>query len=167
MTGGYLSARRTHDGFMTISLIANSEFRGLCRVLECPELLEDARFSELSGRLQHSDELGEILDSLTSKLGNAELSERLAAADVPHAPVNRLESLHEDPQVIANGTLVELDHPVSGRSRSPRPVAEFSATPAEIRHAAPELGVDGTKLLAELGLGQAEIAVLRERGILG
>jgi formyl-CoA transferase len=48
----------------------------------------------------------------------------------------------------------------------PGPVAKFSRTPTRVRSAAARLGAHDDELLAELGLGSAEIASLRERGIL-
>ena len=97
---GFLSVRRTADGFMTIFAIADAEFAGLCRALGRPELTLDERFRDTAGRMRHADALarhprrGDALAQST-----ASLCARLAAEDVPHAPVNRLETLHEDAQV--------------------------------------------------------------------
>ncbi len=125
------------------------------------------RFVEVTTRLRHGRELAEILDARTEKHSTAELSRRLEAEVVPHAPVNTLERLHEDPQLIENGTLVELDHPQAGRSRTPRPVARFSATPAAIQRPVPALGAHGAEVLGEAGLEAREIEALRRAGILG
>ena len=97
----------------------------------------------------------------------AEWCKRLAAEDVPHAPVNQLETLHEDEQVIANALLVEIEHPRAGRLRIPRPVARFDATPASLRRPPPSLGEHGAEVLRELGLPEREIADLRAQRILG
>ena len=97
----------------------------------------------------------------------ASLCARLEAEDVPHAPVNRLETLHEDAQVVANALLVEMEHPSAGRMRTPRPVARFDATPASLRRPPPLLGEHGAELLRELGLSAGEIDDLRAKQILG
>ena len=86
---------------------------------------------------------------------------------MPHAPVNRLESLHEDEQVVANALLVEMEHPRAGRLRTPRPVARFEATPATLRRPAPSLGEHGAEVLREIGLSAGEIDDLRAKKILG
>lgn len=164
---GFLSVRRTRDGHMTIFAIADAEFAGLCRALGRPELAHDERFRDTAGRLRHADVLAELLDAVTREHTTASLCARLEAEDVPHAPVNRLETLHEDAQVVANQLLVELEHASAGRLRTPRPIARFDATPAALRRPPPSLGEHGAELLGELGLGPDEIDALRARRIVG
>jgi len=164
---GFLSVRRTADGFMTIFAIADAEFAGLCRALDRPELALDERFRDTAGRMRHADALAAILDQTTRSRTTASWCERLAAEDVPHAPVNQLEALHEDEQVLANALLVEMEHPRAGRLRTPRPVARFDVTPATLRQPAPSLGEHGAELLRELGLPASEIDDLRAKRILG
>jgi crotonobetainyl-CoA:carnitine CoA-transferase CaiB-like acyl-CoA transferase len=164
---GFLSVRRTADGFMTIFAIADREFEGLCRALGRPELLADARFADAAARMRHADALAAVLDAATAARSSAELAARLAAEDVPFAPVNRIGSLHEDPQVVANGLVVEMQHPTGGRLRTPRPVARFDRTPASLRRPAPVLGEHGAEVLAEAGFAPDEIEGLRAEGALG
>jgi crotonobetainyl-CoA:carnitine CoA-transferase CaiB-like acyl-CoA transferase len=164
---GFLSVRRTLDGFMTIFAIADAEFAGLCRALDHPELIRDERFRDTAGRMRHADVLARVLDEATCAQTTASLCARLEAEDVPHAPVNRLETLHQDAQVIANGVLVEMEHASAGRFRTPRPVACFDATPASLRRPPPLLGEHGAELLGELGLAAGEIDDLRAKQIVG
>jgi crotonobetainyl-CoA:carnitine CoA-transferase CaiB-like acyl-CoA transferase len=164
---GFLSVRRTADGFMTIFAISDREFEGLCRALGRPELAADPRFADTAGRLRHADALAAIVDEATRRETTAELAARLEAEDVPHAPVNRIGALHEDPQVVANGLVVELVHATAGRLRTPRPVARFDRTPASLRRPAPILGEHGAALLAESGFSPDEVAALREERVLG
>jgi len=164
---GFLSVRPTADGFMTIFAIADREFEGLCRALGRPELALDERFLDTAGRMRHADVLAGILDETTRSRTTASWCERLAAEDVPHAPVNQLETLHEDEQVLANALLVEMEHPRAGRLRTPRPVARFDVTPATLRRPAPSLGEHGVEVLREMGLPASEIDDLRAKKILG
>ncbi len=164
---GFLSLRPTADGFMTIFAIADAEFAGLCRALGRPELTQEERFRDTAGRFRNADALAVILDEITRSQSTASLCARLEAEDVPHAPVNRLETLHEDPQVVASALLVEMEHPLAGRFRTPRPVARFDVTPALLRGPAPSLGEHGDEVLRELGLATSEIEDLRAQKILG
>ena len=59
----------------------------------------------------------------------AEWLERLTAEGVPCAPVLTRSRMIEHPQVVANGIVVETEHPGAGRLRQARPAARFSATP--------------------------------------
>ena len=162
-----ISVRRTADGYLTVSAVADREFQGLCRALGREELTRDERFRDTPSRFRHSDVLARILDEVTASRTTASWCERLAAEDVPHAPVNRLETLHEDEQVIASALLVEMQHAQAGRLRTPRPVARFDATPASLRRPPPSLGEHGAEVLRELGLSDGEIADLRAKRILG
>ena len=159
--------RRTADGYLTVSAVTRPEFEGLCRALGRPELARDERFRDTASRFRHSDVLAGILDETTGSRTTASWCERLAAEDVPHAPVNRLETLHEDEQVIASALLVEMEHARAGRIRTPRPVARFDATPASLRRPPPSLGEHGAEVLRELGLPESEIDDLRAKKILG
>ena len=164
---GLLSVRQTKDGHMTIFAISDAEFGGLCRALDCPELIDDPRFADVTLRTRNADLLAELLDRATGAHTTAELCARLEVEDVPHAAVTSLESLHRHPQVIENRLLVESEHPHAGRTRTPRPVASFEATPATLRRPAPALGEHTDELLAELGLPEGEIHELRAEGVLG
>ncbi len=67
-------------------------------------------------------------------------------------------------QVVANGTLVESNHPTMGAIREPRPAARFESTPAAIRSPAPRLGEHTDEVLGELGRSEEEIGKLRATG---
>jgi crotonobetainyl-CoA:carnitine CoA-transferase CaiB-like acyl-CoA transferase len=83
---------------------------------------------------------------------------------VPCAPILGRRDLLTDPQIAANELIVESDHPQVGRLRQTRPAARFEGTPSEIRRPAPTLGQHTDEVLAELGLADSEISVLRESG---
>ena len=158
------SLRATSDGFVAISVVADAEFQALCRALDAPELADDPRFAAIEARARRLGELGDRIDARTRRLTTRALCERLEAAGVPHAPVTARDALHEDPQILANATLVELDHPTSGRLRTAGPVGRFERTPGGIRRLAPALGEHTDEILGELGLGAEQIAALRADG---
>ena len=79
---------------------------------------------------------------------------------MPSAPVLRRREVIDHPQILANQTLAESDHPAAGRLRQVRPAARFSETPADHRRGAPLLGEHSRELLAELGVSDHEIADL-------
>ena len=93
--------------------------------------------------------------------------QRLEAEGVPCAPVLTRAQMITHPQIVANDTLVETDHPHAGRLRQARPAARFDRTPAGIGRGAPLLGEHTDDILAELGLSAGEISALREAGVLG
>ncbi len=158
--------RQTTDGFITLTAIKDGEFQALCRALGQPELVENPRFADPGSRARNAGALHEIVNPIARSFTTAELAKRLEAEDVPHAAVNTPAHIHEDPQVVANQLLVELEHPSAGRMRMPRPVGEFEATPASLRLPAPRLGEHSDEILAELGVDAARIESLRADGVI-
>ncbi len=93
--------------------------------------------------------------------------EVLDREDVPCGPVLTRDNIHLDPQVIANGILVEDEHPVAGPIRQPRPAERMDGTPSKISRPAPTLGQHTDEVLREIGTSPGDIARLRESGALG
>lgn len=82
----------------------------------------------------------------------ADKTTALAAAQVPCAPVLTRQELLSDPQIAANGRIVECDQPALGRVRQARPAARFDRTPSRAPGPAPVLGEHTQAVLRELGL---------------
>ena len=88
-------------------------------------------------------------------------------AGVPASPVNFAEDLRDDPQVIENGMMVELDHELSGPEWQVAPLLTFKHTPLEAQGASPRLGRDTDAILEGAGYEAGAIASLHERGVVG
>jgi len=162
---------RLADGFGSATPFADAEFEGLCRALGLPEVAADPKLATVASRMQHLAYLGEVIREriapAAGKLTRAEFERRLAAEDVPHGIVRRLDELHEDPQVRANRSFAEREHPQAGRLREPRHAALFLGTPLGEPAPAPALGQHSDAILGELGVGAARIAELRAAGVVG
>lgn len=155
----------TMDGHMSVAVMTNRQWQGLTEALERPEWLDDPRFTTPELRDTNIDDRLSLTQEVLLTRGTDDWMTRLEAAGVPCAPVLSRSDLPTHPQVVASETLIETEHPHAGPLRQARPAARFEGTPASLRRGAPLLGEHTDELLAELGLGDTEIASLRTEGI--
>jgi crotonobetainyl-CoA:carnitine CoA-transferase CaiB-like acyl-CoA transferase len=154
----------TADGYITSLTVSDAEWCGMCRAINRAELGSDPKFVTVHDRIRNIDELVLLLNDEIRKWKTEEICTRLDAEDVPFAKINMLNEVHLDPQIVHRGSVVELEHPSVGRMRMPRPTAQFSATPSEIRYLAPTYGQHSDEVLTELGRDEATIAAMRAAG---
>jgi crotonobetainyl-CoA:carnitine CoA-transferase CaiB-like acyl-CoA transferase len=157
----------TKDGFMTVAVMTNKEWQGLARALDHPEWLGDPRFGSPAARDRYVNERLAMTQEVLRTGTTALWMERLEEHDVPCAPALTRNEVLNHPQIIASGTLIELDHPASGRLRQARPPARFERTPAGLRFGAPRLGEHTDEILLEIGYTSAQIEVLRAAAVIG
>jgi crotonobetainyl-CoA:carnitine CoA-transferase CaiB-like acyl-CoA transferase len=154
----------TADGFVSIAVMQDKEWRALAAAVERPDFLEDERFATAELRDVNKDARTLLTQEAVRPFATEELLRRLEEHDVPCAPVLTRREMIRHPQVVANGVVVETDHPRAGRLRQARQPATFSATPAAIRSGAPGHGTDTRNVLSEYGFSGEEIASLEASG---
>ena len=150
----------TATGPISAAVQTNREWIALTRALDKPEWLEDPRFKTPALRQRHINERLIMTQETLLTRPAEEWLDRLTREGVPCAPVLTRTAMLTNPQVVANGIVVETEHPEAGRLRQARPAARFSGTPAAIRHGGPALGAHTAEVLAELGYSPADIAAL-------
>jgi crotonobetainyl-CoA:carnitine CoA-transferase CaiB-like acyl-CoA transferase len=93
--------------------------------------------------------------------------EALRAGGVPCGPLNFPPDVFHDPQLVENGYVVDIEHPLFGTYRTFGPPLQMDATPTRIRSAAPQLDEHTDEVLAELGFAADERRHLRAHGVTG
>jgi crotonobetainyl-CoA:carnitine CoA-transferase CaiB-like acyl-CoA transferase len=156
---------QTADDYISAAVQTDREWAALTRALDRPDWLEDPRFKTPALRQKHINERLEMTQEVLLTRPAAEWLERLTAEGVPCAPVLTRTRMIQHPQVVANGIVVETDHPGAGRLRQARPAARFSGTPTTIRRGGPTLGEHTDEILAELGYSDTDITALRTEGV--
>ena len=150
----------TATGPISAAVQSNKEWLALTRALDKPEWLDDPRFKTPALRQRHINERLIMTQEVLRTRAAEEWLERLTNEGVPCAPVLTRTAMLTNPQVVANGILIETEHAQAGLIRQARPAARFSGTPATIRHGGPALGEQTEEVLAEIGYSKADIEAL-------
>lgn len=106
----------------------------------------------------------EIEEKVTQKT-SAEWMEIFDREGVPAGPVQFPEDLSEDPQVLANDMMVDLEHELAGPIKMVAPILKFSKTPSKAQGASPPLGRDTVAYLKEAGFDEAVIEKMKAEGV--
>ena len=134
--------------------------------LDAPELLEDPRFTDHATRYQNYRPLIDKLDEIFATRTRDEWVKELKPRGVNIGPVQTYEDLPNDPQVIANNYLVELEHPVHGTLKEVGVPIKMSETQPYARTAAPEFGAHTEEILQEFGYSWDQIEQYRDKSVL-
>jgi crotonobetainyl-CoA:carnitine CoA-transferase CaiB-like acyl-CoA transferase len=145
----------------------DGQWQRLCSVIGRPELAEDVRFRTNQDRVAHRPELLTVLHEEFRKWPATELCQRLWAAAVPAGPVNSVDEVYADPQVLHRQMLQSFPHPglSAGEVRLAGFPVKLPESPPSVRRHPPRLGEHTTEVLAELGYTPIAIEDLVTRQI--
>jgi formyl-CoA transferase len=142
-------------------------YERLMKAIDREDLVHDPRFATNAVRTSRVDEINDIVQDWFSRHTMAEVARIMEEHDVPIGPVNTIEDVLEDPQLLGRSSIVPVDVPGLGQVRMPGVVPKFSATPGSIRHSGPRLGEHTEQILRDdLGYGSDEVERLRAAGVI-
>ena len=162
-------AFRASDAWFVVAVGNDSLWKTFCEALDRPDLLADSRFATNGDRTRNIADLIPELERVFTRRKAQEWIDLLEGAGVPSSPVNAVDKVMQDPQLIARNMLVTVQDPQVGAVTVPgNPIKMESLAESKTRPGAPEIGQDTEKVLIEvLGLSAGEIEALRASGALG
>jgi crotonobetainyl-CoA:carnitine CoA-transferase CaiB-like acyl-CoA transferase len=141
---------RGHDKWCVIAAFTDNEWEAMCQAMGNPPWAEQDRFSTLSRRLEHQEELNDLVEQWTSNHTPEEVMDMLQGAGVAAGKVSNAADLANDPQLKSRDFFVQLHHPVLGKTVSDGTPIGLGRTPAEYKRAAPLLGQDNRYVYRDL-----------------
>ena len=159
----------TADGNIIVAVGNDDQFKRYCEFAGVPELINDERFVTNKARVQNREALTQILNEVMRQNPSAYWLEELEKNKITCGPINNIDQVFADAQVVARDMRIEMNHPATGGE----PVSligspsKMSVTEVSYRHAPPMLGQHTEEVLEELlGLDAAECNRLREQGVI-
>lgn len=157
---------QTTDSWIIVAVGNDSQFRHFVKVGDCEFLADDPRFATNPARIEHRQALIPLLTKMVAKKSKAEWITLLEAAGVPCGPINNLQEVFENEQVIARGLEMHVPHPTAGTMKLVASPMRLSKTPVEVRMPPPLLGQHTDEVLREnLGMSEEQISKLHQKGI--
>ena len=161
------NAYRTADGrWVGVSGTAQTVAERLFRAIERPELIDDPRFATNNDRLDHIDELDELIGGWIGSHTLDEVMEAFEREDAAAAPIYDASQIVADPQYEARETIVTVDDDELGPVRMQNVTPRFERTPGRIRHAGLPLGAANEEVYRKLGITAEELDRLRADGVI-
>ena len=160
-----VGAYRTKDGrhIQLVFLQSDRYWADFCRLIGRDDLVTDPRFADLKARGENREACVAELEAEFAARTLDEWKDLLARIDAPWAPVQAVEELLTDPQVLANDYIGEVELE-DGRSYSlPNVPVQFDERPAELGRA-PEHGEHTEEVMLDLGYTWEQIAELKDAG---
>jgi formyl-CoA transferase len=155
------------DGHVILAVGNDSQFAKFCEAAGRSGWATDARFAKNADRVRNREILvPEIAESMKMRTRRDWL-DTLEPLGVPCGPINRLDQVFADPQLVARGLRMDLPHPLAGNVPQVGTPIKFSATPPTYERPPPLLGEHTAGVLRErLGMTDAAIAALARRGVI-
>lgn len=160
-------AFQTRDFWIVVAVFVEKFWPKFCKVLGLENIASDPRFDKNPKRLQNKAILVPILEEAILKWKGEDLLKRLDEEDVPAAPVNTLDRILSNPQILTRNMVVEVNHPKVGKFKSVGNPIKVSRFPQETFQPPPMLGQHNESIYRDLlGYSSADLQTWKKGGII-
>lgn len=159
--------RTSDERWVAISGSTESIAERILRTVGGEELARDERFRSMEDRLEHADELDDIIADWMAERTREEVVEAFEENEAAIGPVYSMADIFEDPHFEERDAIVAVEDEDLGEVEMRGVFPKFSRTPGEIEHTGPALGEDAVEVLTEhTSLTAEAVADLADRGVI-
>ncbi|MCC3358123.1 CaiB/BaiF CoA transferase family protein [Bacillus sp. REN16] len=142
---------QTKNGFILIGAANQKLWEQFClHVVAKPEWLENPRYASNSLRKEHVDELEKEIEVILVQNTSEYWLDLLEKQGIPSGPVYTYDQTMQDPHIRAREMVLEIEHPIAGKTQTLGFPAKFSETPGQLGKPAPLLGQHNEEIINEL-----------------
>jgi len=158
---------QTSDSWIIVAVGNDGQFRHFVKAGDRELLADDPRFATNPARIEYRDALIPLLAAMVKEKTKVEWISLLESVGVPCGPINNLQEVFENEQVVARGIQLNVPHPTAGSMKLVASPMRLSKTPVTVRMPPPLLGEHTEEILsATLHYTYEQIAQLRSKGII-
>ena len=161
-TNAYLCA---DGGYVLVAGNGDSIFKRLMKLIGRDDLGNDPQLENNEGRVKRVVELDQAIGEWAKTLMTDKALEALDAVAVPAGRIYTVADIAQDPHYKARGNIETIQMHDGTKVEVPGVIPKLSRTPGSIRTLAPDIGQNTDEILRGIGLSDAQIASLKERGV--
>ena len=147
----------TQDGFLCLLPYNDPHWARFFALAGRADLAADPTFATMRGRQANLGKVWAEVATEVAQRSSAEWAALLDGTDIPHAVLNDLEDLLDDPHLAATGFWQMATHPSEGPLRLPANPISMPDSPPSIRRLPPRLGEHTAEVLSEHGFHAIDI----------
>jgi len=161
-------AYQASDDYFVVAVGNDNLWQTFCTALDRTDLLADNRFTSNKLRTEHVEELNALLEQTFITRTAQQWLDLFEQVRIPCAPINDVERVMHDPQVLARNMIVEVEDAVAGKVKIAGNPIKMTSLPEEKQRAkVPEVGEHNQEIYMNyLGLTEHELDRLRQDGVI-
>jgi len=153
---------KASDGYLIVGVGSEKQWKDFCRMLHKEEWAEDPRFHINKDRVKNREVLIPMIQEEMMGKTRDEWLSLMEEYAVPGGPINEVDEVFADPQVLHREMLVKMPHPTAGEVKLVGSPIKMSGTPVSYEMAPPLLGQHTEEILGELGYSANEIKTFQD-----
>ncbi|MDB4076811.1 CoA transferase [Porticoccaceae bacterium] len=157
----------TADGHLILAVGNDGQFQRFCEVIHQPQLAQDSRYESNRTRVENRESLCSLISEIMKAANTKDWLHRLELRNVPCGPINTIDQVFADPQILARGMLISMVDTRGGEIPLVANPINYSRSTIDYTVPPPELGSSTESILGEyLEYSALDIAALRNKSVI-
>jgi formyl-CoA transferase len=152
-------------GYVLVAGNGDSIFKRLMRMIGRNDLANDPALENNDGRVARVAELDQAIGAWAKTMTTDQALQLLDSVAVPAGKIYTVSDIANDPHYKARGNIQTIQMHDGSKLDVPGVIPKLSRTPGSIKNLAPNIGENTDEILRSIGLTDAQLASLKERGV--